>query len=73
MTDKKLWKLGRQGFTVWGGIGFIGEDFGDFGGHELPNVGVGYRLEVQSRRNLRLDVGWGYDEIGFYLNFAEAF
>lgn len=73
MTNKKLWKLGRQGFAVWGGIGFIGEDLGDFGGHELPNVGVGYRLEVQPRRNLRLDVGWGYDEIGFYLNFTEAF
>ena len=58
---------------VTGGLGFIGEDFGDFGGHELPNVGIGYRLEVQPRRNLRLDLGWGYDEIGFYLNFTEAF
>jgi len=73
MTNKKLWKLGRQGFAVWGGIGFIGEDIGDFGSHELPNVGIGYRLEVQHRRNLRIDVGWGYDEIGIYLNFAEAF
>ncbi len=73
MTNKKLWKLGRQGFAVWTGLGFIGEDFGDFSGHELPNVGVGYRLEVQPRRSLRLDLGWGYDEIGFYLNLTEAF
>lgn len=73
MTDTKLWKLGRNGFVAWGGLGFIGEDFSDFGGHELPNFGLGYRLEVQPRRTLRLDVGWGYDEIGLYLNFAEAF
>lgn len=73
MTDSELWKLGRNGFVAWAGIGFIGEDFGDFGGNHLPNVGVGYRLEVQERTNLRLDVGWGYDEIGVYLNFNEAF
>ncbi len=73
MTDSQLWKLGRNGFVAWAGIGFIGEDFGDFGGHQLPNFGVGYRLEVQERTNLRLDVGWGYDEVGLYLNFNEAF
>ena len=73
MTNSRLWKLGRQGFAVWGGVGFIGDDFGDLGGHEVPNVGIGYRIEVQPRRNLRLDVGYGYDEIGVYLNFAEAF
>ena len=74
MTDKKLWKRGgRQGFAVWGGLGFIGKDFGDLSGHELPNVGIGYRIEVQPRRSLRLDVGYGHDEVGFYLNFAEAF
>ena len=73
MTNTKLWKLGRNGFAVWAGIGFIGEDLGDLGGNELPNAGVGYRLELQPRRNLRLDVGVGYDEVGIYLNFAEAF
>jgi len=74
MTDKKLWRRGgRQGFAVWAGLGFIGKDFSDFSGHDLPNVGIGYRLEVQPRRNLRLDLGVGHDEIGFYLNFAEAF
>lgn len=73
MTNTKLWKLGRNGFAAWAGIGFIGEDLGDLGGHELPNAGVGYRLELQPRRNLRLDVGVGYDEVGVYLNFAEAF
>ena len=73
MTNTRLWKLGRNGFAVWAGIGFIGEDLGDLGGHELPNAGVGYRLEVQPRRNLRLDFGVGYEEFGFYLSFAEAF
>ncbi len=73
MSENKLWKIGRQGYVVWLGMGFIGEDFGDFSGHELPNAGVGYRVEVQERRNLRVDAGWGYDELGVYLNFAEAF
>ena len=73
MTNTRLWKLGRNGFAIWGGIGFIGEDLGDLGGHELPNAGVGYRLELQERRNLRLDIGVGYDEVGVYLAFTEAF
>ena len=72
-TNKRLWKLGRQGFAVWAGLGFIGRDLGDLSGHELPNVGVGYRVEVQPRRSVRLDLGWGYDEIGFYLKLIEAF
>ena len=73
MTNTRLWNIGRNGFAVWAGIGFIGEDLGDLGGHELPNAGVGYRLELQERRNLRLDFGVGYDEFGFYLSFSEAF
>jgi hypothetical protein len=39
----------------------------------LPNVGVGYRLEVQPRMNLRIDFGWGFETFGFYFNFNEAF
>ena len=73
MTDTRLWRLGRNGWAAWAGLAFIGEDFGDLSGHELPNAGVGYRLEIQPRRNLRLDVGWGYDELGIYVAFAEAF
>jgi len=39
----------------------------------LPNFGVGYRLEVQPRMNLRIDVGIGRETTGFYFNFNEAF
>jgi hypothetical protein len=39
----------------------------------LPNFGLGYRLEVQPRMNVRLDFGFGRDNFGFYFNFTEAF
>jgi len=39
----------------------------------LPNFGVGYRLEVQPRMNVRIDVGIGRETTGFYFNFNEAF
>jgi hypothetical protein len=39
----------------------------------LPNAGFGYRFEVKSRVNLRLDMGFGDGERGFYFNVDEAF
>jgi len=62
----------RSGFVVWGGLGFVGDNFLE--APLLPNVGVGYRFEVQPRMNLRVDLGFGaFDSIGFYINFLEAF
>ena len=41
----------------------------------LPNLGVGLRIEIQPRMNLRLD--FGRDMVNrqnlFYLNMTEAF
>jgi outer membrane protein assembly factor BamA len=66
--------LSRFGFVTWGGIGFVGEDYGDLDGHSLPNGGIGFRYDIQERRKLRLDFGVGRNgESGFYLSFNEAF
>jgi len=65
-------KLSRHGFVVWGGVGTIGNGIKDFN-NWLPNLGFGYRFEVQPRMNFRLDLGFGNDSMGFYVNFNEAF
>jgi hypothetical protein len=62
----------RHGVVVWGGLGFVGDNFLE--APLLPNLGVGYRFEVQPRMNLRVDFGFGaFDSFGFYVNFLEAF
>jgi outer membrane protein assembly factor BamA len=66
-------KLPGHGWVAWAGLGFIGEDLEDLGGHELPNAGLGWRWELQPRRNLRMDIGVGRDDAGFYLSMNEAF
>lgn len=66
-------RLAGHGWVAWAGLGFIGEDLGDLSGHDLPNVGVGWRWELQPRRNLRIDLGVGRDDVGFYLSMNEAF
>ena len=67
-------ELSRHGLVGWAGLGFIGRDYKSMGGNTLPNAGVGYRFEVQERRNVRFDFGFGRDgDTGFYLSFNEAF
>ncbi len=39
----------------------------------LPNFGIGYRLELQPRMNLRIDYGIGRETSGIYYNFNQAF
>jgi outer membrane protein assembly factor BamA len=67
---------GPHGLVGWVGGGSIApraRDFTDW----LPNFGVGYRLEVQPRMNVRLDVGFAQEEDGWqpalYFNFNETF
>jgi hypothetical protein len=66
-------KESRHGFVVWAGLGVIGNDFGAQWGNWMPNLGVGYRFEVQPRSNARIDFGWGRETFGIYFNFNEAF
>ena len=67
-------QFSKGSMVTWVGLGYIGEDLGDLGGHPLPNAGLGYRFEIQDRRNIRADYGFGRDgESGFYLSFNQAF
>lgn len=69
------WDLPRRhGLVFWLGAGAVAPTLDEFSSQEiLPNAGFGYRFEVKSRVNLRLDMGFGDGESGFYFNVDEAF
>ncbi|WP_455674822.1 BamA/TamA family outer membrane protein [Phocaeicola sp.] len=76
-TDKETWvkrMLNHLGFVAWGGCGFMGPTMGKIEG-VLPNAGLGLRIEVQPRMNVRLDFGRNFvnDQSLFYFNMTEAF
>lgn len=76
-TDKSNWikkVLNRIGYVGWAGCGFMGPTPGKIEG-VLPNVGVGLRVEIQPRMNIRLDIGRNIKnkENLFYFNMTEAF
>lgn len=62
----------RSGFVTWIGTGSVAASLKDFK-NWLPNGGVGYRFEIQSRMNARVDFGFGEDSNSFYVSFNEAF
>ena len=66
--------LSHIGYVAWGGCGFMGPTPGKIEG-VLPNLGLGIRVEVQPRMNVRLD--FGRDMVNkqnlFYFNMTEAF
>ncbi|WP_394205740.1 BamA/TamA family outer membrane protein [Shewanella waksmanii] len=65
---------GRHGMVFWAGAGVIADKASElFDQSVLPNYGVGYRFEVKPRVNLRLDMGFGDGDSGFYFNVNEAF
>jgi hypothetical protein len=72
-------RLSRHGFVSWMGAGGIYDleasvaDRRNSSNSILPNAGIGYRLEVQPRLNMRLDFGVGRGTTGFYFNIVEAF
>lgn len=76
-TQKRNWAtklLSHVGYVAWAGCGFMGPNPGKIEG-VLPNLGVGLRIEVQPRMNVRLDLG--RDIVNkqnlFYFNMTEAF
>lgn len=76
-TDKSNWLkkiVNHLGFVAWGGCGFIGPNPGKIEG-VLPNLGLGLRIEVQPRMNIRFDIGRNMvnKENLFYFNMTEAF
>ncbi|MEA3478970.1 MAG: hypothetical protein U9R60_12365 [Bacteroidota bacterium] len=65
----------RHGIAMWAGAGFLGHHINDWNLPQiLPNAGLGYRLELQPRLNVRIDVGFGIDgSTGVYVQLTEAF
>lgn len=65
---------GRHGMVYWVGGGTLAEEFDQLGDDKwLYSVGAGYRFEIKQRVNLRLDMGFGNDQSGFYFAINEAF
>jgi len=71
-TLKILGRNMRQGIVLWNGLGTVAHHFNQIK-YALPNVGIGYRIEVEKRMNVRFDLGFGKNSTGFYINFNEAF
>ena len=65
-------QLSRHGVVAWLGAGTLGTDLTHLTGL-LPAAGVGYRLQLQPRGNVRCDFGLGNGSYGIYFNFTEAF
>lgn len=72
MFLKKNGDISPHGLVFWVGAGTLGDNITDFK-NWLPNIGIGYRLQVQPRMNLRIDIGFGKESQGFYFNFNEAY
>lgn len=64
--------ISRSGLVTWVATGTITPEKFD-PKNWLPNVGVGFRFEVQPRMNARVDIGFGEDSNSFYVSFNEAF
>lgn len=64
--------FGLNGVVSWVGMGTMGSSYLHLN-CLLPNFGVGYRIVVQGRMAIRLDMGAGRESTGFYFSFNEAF
>lgn len=64
---------GRTGVVTWIGAASSADKVNDIGQHILMSYGVGYRLRIKDRVNLRLDYAIGENESMVYFNVNEAF
>ena len=76
-TERSTWLkriTSHLGYVAWGGVGFMGPTPGKIEG-VLPNAGLGLRIEVQPRMNVRFDYGRNFvnKQSLFYFNMTEAF
>ncbi len=64
----------KLGFAAWAGAGSIGETIADWNKWKY-NYGVGLRIEIQPKKNFRLDIGKAHGTKGVlvYFNMTEAF
>ena len=72
--EYRLNLAGRHGMVFWAGAGALANEVVNLSVDELlPTAGVGYRFQVKPKVNLRLDMGFGNGDSGFYFNVNEAF
>ncbi len=71
MFLKKNETMSKSGLVAWLAGGSVG-DFSELN-NWLPNAGVGYRLQLQPRMNLRIDFGVGKNSSGVYFIMTESF
>lgn len=64
--------LNHFGFVTWGGVGTVAPEFKQINNF-VYNGGVGLRIEIQPRMNVRLDYGVGIGTGSLYITFNEAF
>lgn len=66
--------LSKFGFVAWVGTGTIGDNVTKWNKWKL-NYGAGLRIQIQPRKNFRLDIGkaQGMKGVQFYMNMTEAF
>lgn len=71
------WQFYRRfGVVFFGGLGDVSDEFHSFDFSEIkPSYGIGLRYMIlpQRRVNLRLDIGFGKETNGIYINITEAF
>jgi len=70
--QKRDKSLSKSGMVLWLGTGSIAPDVVSLT-KWVPNVGIGYRFELQPRMNVCVDFGVGRDTHGVYFNFTETF
>ncbi len=63
----------RLGVAGWVGVGAMGHGVLPNFLQLLPAIGVGLRVRLQDRANVRIDFGIGRDSFAFYFQFLEAF
>lgn len=64
----------RHGMVAWLGSGSTASQFADLAESEwLPTLGIGYRFAFKARINVRIDLGVGKQNNGFYFQINEAF
>lgn len=71
------WKFYKRfGLVVFGGLGDVSKEFHTFDFSDIkPSYGFGLRYMILPKRkvNLRLDLGFGKETQGIYINITEAF
>jgi hypothetical protein len=64
--------LSRHGFVFWIGGGTVFPDINHIN-DLLFTTGAGYRYEIQPQKNIRIDIGFGTENVGIYVGYNESF